>query len=50
MKCAEGKCGEAGCGGKKTEGDGKAVPVDGAKGDAKAGGAVKPADKPADKT
>lgn len=50
MKCAEGKCGgEGACGGKKTEGDGKAVPVDAAK-DAKAGDAVKPAEKPADKT
>ncbi|HEY0135505.1 MAG TPA: hypothetical protein VGB85_15580, partial [Nannocystis sp.] len=48
MKCAEGKCGEGACGGKKTD-DGKAVPVDAAK-DAKAGDAVKPAEKPADKT
>lgn len=46
MKCAEGKCGEGACGGKKTDGDGKAIPVDAAKaGDA----AEKPAEKPADK-
>jgi hypothetical protein len=47
MKCAEGKCGEGACGGKKTDGDGKAIPVDAAK----AGDAAekKPAEKPADK-
>jgi outer membrane murein-binding lipoprotein Lpp len=54
MKCGEGKCGEGACGGKKTEGDGKAVPVDAAKtGDAAAkpgDAAAKPAEKPADKS
>jgi len=36
MACGEGKCGEGKCGAAKTEGDGKAIPVDAAKGDAKA--------------
>ncbi len=45
MKCGEGKCGEGACGGKKTEGDGKAVPVDASK----TGGEIKPAEKPAEK-
>lgn len=36
MACGEGKCGEGACGGSKTDGDGKAVPVDAAKGDATA--------------
>lgn len=50
MKCGEGKCGEGKCGGEKTEGDGKAVPVDAAKPGAEIKPAEKPAEKPADKT
>ena len=50
MKCGEGKCGEGKCGGEKTEGDGKAVPVDAAKPGADIKPVEKPAEKPADKT